>query len=56
MSKVPHVCFCQLTGQNSDAVNEDPSMQVMLPSMQDRELVPLYKGLPELGYVWHFCS
>jgi hypothetical protein len=50
------VCFCQLTDQNSGAVDKDPSTQVMLPSMQDSELVPLYKGLPELGYIWHFRS
>jgi hypothetical protein len=52
--KIPCVYSCQLTSQNSDVVEEDPSTQVMLPSMQDNELVPLYHGLPELGYVLHF--
>ena len=29
--------------------DEDPVMQVMLRSIQDPELAPIYEGLPDLG-------
>lgn len=31
---------------------EDPITQVMLKSIQDPELAPIYVGLPDLGYVF----
>lgn len=31
------------------AEEEDPIMQVMLKSIQDPDLVPIYEGLPDLG-------
>ena len=31
---------------------EDPLMQVMLKSVQDSELAPIYEGLPDLGWVF----
>jgi len=32
--------------------DEDPVMQVMLKSIQDPELAPIYEGLPDLGLVF----
>ena len=32
-----------------DLEDEDPIMQVMLKSIQDPELAPIYEGLPDLG-------
>ena len=37
---------------NVDIEDEDPVMQVMLKSIQDPDLVPIYKGLPDLGSVF----
>jgi len=34
---------------------EDPTTQVMLKSIQDPELAPIYNGLPDLGYVLSCC-
>jgi hypothetical protein len=31
------------------AEDEDPIMQVMLKSVQDPDLAPIYEGLPDLG-------
>lgn len=33
----------------ADLEDEDPIMQVMLKSIQDPELAPIYEGLPDLG-------
>ena len=35
---------------------EDPVMQVMLRSIQDPELAPIYEGLPDLGCVLDDCD
>lgn len=32
-----------------DLEDEDPLMEVMLKSVQDPELAPIYEGLPDLG-------
>jgi hypothetical protein len=32
-----------------DEADEDPIMQVMLKSIQDPDLAPIYEGLPDLG-------
>lgn len=37
-----------ISGENVE--EEDPIMQVMLKSIQDPELAPIYKGLPDLGW------
>ena len=37
---------------NVDIEDEDPVMQVMLKSIQDPDLVPIYEGLPDLGSVF----
>ena len=34
---------------NQNAEEEDPIMQVMLKSIQDPDLAPIYEGLPDLG-------
>jgi hypothetical protein len=34
---------------SADLEDEDPIMQVMLKSIQDPELAPIYVGLPDLG-------
>jgi hypothetical protein len=34
-----------------EELEEDPTTQVMLKSIQDPELAPIYVGLPDLGYV-----
>ena len=34
---------------NVDVEDEDPVMQVMLKSIQDPDLAPIYEGLPDLG-------
>jgi hypothetical protein len=36
--------------------DEDPVMQVMLRSIQDPELAPIYEGLPDLGWVLDDCN
>lgn len=58
MCKILCVCFDHrlIISKNSNEVEEDPSTQVMLASMQDKELVPIYLGLPDLGYVSFFYS
>lgn len=45
-----------IVSEHSDEIEEDPSTQVMLASMQDKDLVPIYVGLPDLGCVSLVCS
>jgi hypothetical protein len=35
--------------QKAEDEEEDPIMQVMLKSIQDPDLAPIYEGLPDLG-------
>jgi hypothetical protein len=39
------VCF-----SSADFEDEDPILQVMLKSIQDPDLAPIYEGLPDLGW------
>jgi hypothetical protein len=43
-------CICRDAGHDEDQ-DKDPARDVMLRSIQDPELMPLYEGLPDLGYV-----
>lgn len=45
-----------IVSEHSDEIEEDPSTQVMLSSMQDKDLVPIYAGLPDLGCISRVCG
>lgn len=44
------------SGSSAGFEEEDPTIQVMLKSIQDPELAPIYDGLPDLGYVLYLFS
>ena len=50
MSMSFEICILNLmTISSVDSEEEDPTTQVMLKSIQDPELAPIYKDLPDLG-------
>jgi hypothetical protein len=45
-------CDTSSVNMNCDLEDEDPLMQVMLKSIQDPDLAPIYEDLPDLGLVF----
>jgi hypothetical protein len=45
-------CDTSSVNLNVDVEDEDAVMQVMLKSIQDPDLVPIYEDLPDLGLVF----